>query len=316
MRKRVAATAAIAAFCMVVIVQPAFAATEVGNKCAANDSEGGFSLVSLANSPGNPPAVIPSSGVITRWTFSIGLPVPPETGLTETLKVFRPMGIPKLLQVVGESTPQSAVTGLGTYSTRIPVQAGDMIGALATVGPSTGTLFCETGSPSDRVGVIVGTAPPGSTVAISEEGVGLQNPVVVFVEPDADNDGYGDETQDACPQSAAFQTPCPTITLDSIAVSGQSKATVYVTASTDAPVKVAGTVKLGKGKTTKLSGGTHQVPAGKIVHFTLKFNAKLKAKLKELDPSQKLTLKITASATNVAGQVSTDVSKVKLKSQG
>ncbi len=30
-----------------------------------------------------------------------------------------------------------------------------------------------------------------------------------MVEPDADRDGFGDETQDACPSSASAQGACP-----------------------------------------------------------------------------------------------------------
>jgi len=90
---------------------------------------------------------------------------------------------------------------------------------------------------------------------------------------------------------------------------------VLVASSTGAPVSVKGLVNLGKGKKATLKAGPKQVPAGKLVKFKLKFNAKLKKRLQELEPSKKLTLKITASATNVAGQVSTDRLKVKLKGQ-
>ncbi|HEY6144803.1 MAG TPA: hypothetical protein VIV13_00905 [Solirubrobacterales bacterium] len=292
----------------------ASAATETGNKCAANKSTGPFMFVSLANGSGNPlPATIPSAGVITRWSFSIGLPIPPEANLFETLKVFRPAG-PQLL-VVGESATERASGGTQTFSTRIPVQAGDLIGALASVPPSTGTVFCETGNPGDRVGVINGTAPAGSTVTITEEAPGLQNPVVVFVEPDADNDGYGDETQDACPQNAALQTPCPVVALSTSATVKKGLATFLVTSSIQASVKATGTVNLGKGKKVKLSGGTQIVVPGTLSKFTLLFPQKLKAKLEQLSPKQFLWLKLTATAPNIVGGPTVSKKKVKLKGQ-
>jgi hypothetical protein len=91
---------------------------------------------------------------------------------------------------------------------------------------------------------------------------------------------------------------------------------VLVATSTDAPVGVSGTVKLGKGAKANLSAKPKPVPAGKLVRFTLRFPAGLKDRLKELKPKRKLTLKLTASATNVAGLVSTDKTKTKLKGQG
>ena len=79
---------------------------------------------------------------------------------------------------------------------------------------------------------------------------------------------------------------------------------------------MTGTVNLGNGRKVTLEAGQKQVSSGTLVRFKLKFNAKLKKRLNELAPSKKLTLKVTASATNVAGQISTDLAKVKLKGQG
>jgi len=316
-------TSALAALAISLLgATSASAATEVGNKCAGTESVGDFVLISLANAPGNPlPAAIPSSGVITRWSFSVAIPLSPEVTLSETLKVFRPAGVPKQFQVVGESTPQFVSPGAQTFSTRISVQAGDLIGALAAASGATGTVFCDTGAPGDRVGAIPGTAPVGSTVTSGEEAEGLQNPIVVFVEPDADNDGYGDETQDKCPQNPAVQDACPIapviapVTLSTSSVAKRGLVTVLVTANTQAPVTVGGTVKLGKGKAAKLSGGTQVVVPGAIAKFTLLFPQKLKTKLRQLSPKRFLTLSLTTAAPNSAGAISTSELKVKLKGQ-
>ena len=37
----------------------------------------------------------------------------------------------------------------------------------------------------------------------------LQLNVSAILEPDADGDGFGDETQDQCPTDASTQGPCP-----------------------------------------------------------------------------------------------------------
>jgi hypothetical protein len=293
----------------------ASAATEVGNRCAANESAGGVVMISLASAPGNPPATIPSAGVITRWSFSVGIPVEPGTALSETLKIFRPTGLPQQFQVIGESSPQAITGGTQTFPTRISVKAGDLIGALATVGGATGAVFCNTGAPGDRVGLITGSAPLGSTSTLAGEGGGLQNPIVVSVEADADNDGFGDETQDQCPQSAAIQTACPPVSLSTTKQVRKGSVTIIVTTSTAAPVTVKGVVSLGKGKKAKLNGGTKMLTPGTLGKFKLKFTKKVKTRLAELPRKQSLTLRTTVTATSVSGAVTTKKLKIKLKGQ-
>jgi hypothetical protein len=313
MKTKLAWIVGVAACAVMIVAQPAAAATEVGNKCAAEGGDSGSILVSLANAPGDPlPAAIPADGVITRWSFSLGVPPIEGSSLTATLKVFRRIDIPDHLQVVGESAPMFLTLGTQSAPTRVPVKAGDLLGALATTGGESGVLYCDTGNEGERVGIISGIAPPGSEVAIEKELSGLQNPVVVFVEPDADHDGYGDETQDGCPQSAAVQAACPVVTLDSVSFAGKSRVTVYVAASIAAPVSVSGTVTIGK-TAIALSGGSQNVAPGALAPFTLTLTSPIIKKLKTLKRSKGLTLDVSASATNVAGQVSSDLSQVKLK---
>jgi hypothetical protein len=317
-RARLGIVGAIAALAL-LSAQTASAATEAGNGCEGNNSTEGATILATANAPGSPlPALIPASGVITRWTFKV-LPIPPNV-ITQTLKIFRPTGVVSQFQTIGESAPTPVAGGLNTLSTRIPVHAGDYLGLTGAIVSEPGksfAIYCTTPNLGDRVGVFIGSPTTGTTVtSIGEEGK-LQIPVTAVVEPDADNDGFGDETQDKCPQSASTQGECPTIKLDlSSAVKKKGSVVVSITATSEAPVKVAGTVKLGKGKTAKLSGGKHTVKPGKISRFTLKFPSKLKAALADLSKSKSLKLKVTASATDLIGRVSKDLLKVKLKGQG
>ena len=294
----------------------ASAATQAGNNCVSNDSTGSgdYTLFGLANGAGNPlPATIPVSGVISKWTFN-GPPGLPAGLISQRLKILRSVGS-KQFQVVGESALSSISEGLNTFSTRVPVLAGDVIGTNGSYEGSSFTFYCQTGNPGDRLGVIQGNPAVGSVATETEGGPGYQVPVTVFVEPDADNDGYGDETQDACPQSAALQTLCPPVALSTSAQVKKGSVTILVTSSTTAPVTVKGVAKLGKGKKAKMSGGTQNLLPGTINKFRLFFTKGLKNKLKELDPSKKLTLKVTVSGTGVSGAVTTSNLKVKLKGQ-
>jgi hypothetical protein len=58
--------------------------------------------------------------------------------------------------------------------------------------------------------------------------------------------------------------------------------------------------------------GAQSVAAGASVRFVLWFPPKLRAKLKRLRPKHSLPLRITASATTGAGEVTTGVVSVRL----
>ena len=194
--------------------------------------------------------------------------------------------------------------------------AGDHIGGSLNASGETGGLYCKTENPGDRVGVFSPNPPNGSTATLAGEVSGVQVPIVVVLEPDADNDGFGDETQDACPQSATTQAACPVVTLSTTKQVRKGSVTLLVTTSTPATVTVKGVVSLGKGKKAKLKGGTKAVSPGVFTKFKLKFTAKLIKRLKELPPTKKLTLKITSTAPNLAAAPTKKVIKVKSKGQG
>jgi hypothetical protein len=289
----------------------ASAATEVGTSCTAETGTTGATLASLAT--GGPlPAAVPGAGVITRWTFRNGLALPP--GFNQALKVFRSTGAPTQYQVIGESASSPVSIGANTFNTRIPVKAGDFLGASGTYEGTVYTFFCITANPADHYAFFIGS-PTVGPVTSAAEAEGLQAPVSAIVEPDADSDGFGDETQDQCPQSAALQTACPVAALSVSPVVRKTFARILVTSSVQTPVTVAGTVKLGKGKTAKLSGGSQVVVPGTIAKFTLIFPAGLKAKLKELSRKQSLKLALTATAANIVGAPTVSTLKAKVKGQ-
>jgi hypothetical protein len=289
-----------------VAAQAASAATEVGNTCSASAYAPNFTLFQIGRAPGTLPLTVPSAGVVTQWKVVSAL----STLEREQLKVFRGTGNGNEFTVTAASEAQLAKTGLNVFSTRIPVAAGDRFGVAGNA------LYCSTGNALDVIGDSSSmTAPVGST-KVFETAASLQVAVSAVVEPDVDGDGFGDETQDQCPQSAALQTACPPISLDSQALTGKGSATVLLTASPAGTVGVTGKVKIGRGNFVSLKGGTKSVSPGAITSFTLRYPSALKAKLKELSPKQSLVLKINESAKNLAGIASKSSAKAKLPGQG
>jgi hypothetical protein len=54
----------------------------------------------------------------------------------------------------------------------------------------------------------VGDVLPGSPVPFTEDNVNLRIDISAELEPDADGDGYGDETQDLCPSISSIHGDC------------------------------------------------------------------------------------------------------------
>jgi hypothetical protein len=153
---------------------------------------------------------VPSDGVVTSWSFEASnvAPSPPLK-----LKIVRRVGGNDFL-TVGDSELQTPVQGmLNTWPTRIPVRAGDVLAEYYTndirsyrsgVDPAFVTNEIS-GSPGDPAV----DPPPGTTATYESDDPEKQIDAAATVEPDADRDGFGDETQDRCPTSASTAGTCP-----------------------------------------------------------------------------------------------------------
>ena len=151
-------------------------------------------------SPGNSYAT-PSAGVITAWSYE-------ASGTASALKfqVGRLAGA-NTYRIVGASPLVApAMSQLNTYNdVRISVQPGDVIGLYMTTGG-----FCTQFNPQ-----YTGALHSGGEVLPGADGVFTDRASFIYdvsarLEPDADGDGFGDETQDLCSTDARRQTTCPT----------------------------------------------------------------------------------------------------------
>jgi len=309
MKKKLLAMTLLALVSAAILGAPsALAATVIGDQCTGDDLETNAATFEFS-ALGNPlPTAAPSSGVVTKWGVDV---IPFEGSLPLAIQTVRIISTNQL-QVISESN-LVVVGGNNSFDARVPVQAGDRIALHGREGQET--LVCETGSEEAHLAVF-DPVGPGSTTLFEQGNGPFRVPVTASIEPDADNDGFGDETQDACPQSATTQVACPVVTLSTSATATKKAVTVLLTGTSPANVTVNGKVSLGKGKKAKLKAGTKAVAPGAFTKFKLKFPAKLIKRLKELPPSKKLTLKITSTAPNVAAAPTKKTIKVRLKGQG
>jgi hypothetical protein len=202
MIRRIALLAGLAGIALTVPTG-ANAATTLGETFVPPDAFTQPSIGLQAQSPGNQYAA-PSPGVITSWSFQASFGAVPQ-GLK--LKVGRSAGGTDFT-IVGESAPKNPTSNqLNTYTdVSIPVQTGDVIGLY----PGTDVFeahFFKTLAPGFGGVVHVGDLAPGATDSF-EAPQTYQFDVSAKLEPDADHDGFGDETQDQCPTSGGSQAPC------------------------------------------------------------------------------------------------------------
>jgi hypothetical protein len=157
----------------------------------------------------------PVSGVITKFrtlayaseepgqiTFRLAnLTLPDPNNLESALATAAGTGPTITLPAIGESETPS----ITEVPARLPVTAGqqlavDITKSVAIIYNSNGDKRSYMFAPP----LVEGAGQRGQTEVLNE----LQ--VQATIEPDADHDGFGDETQDQCPTQAATQGPCDT----------------------------------------------------------------------------------------------------------
>jgi hypothetical protein len=104
-----------------------------------------FAQVSVTSGTGY---VVPANGTITSWSTNALL----GTGQSVTFKVFRKVAEPAFYKAVGHDGPRNLAGGLlNTFTTSIPVQAGDIIGMNGTsaniLNSAPGDAFVSKPSP-------------------------------------------------------------------------------------------------------------------------------------------------------------------------
>jgi hypothetical protein len=185
---------------------PTGAATQIGETFSPTIANSNTTIIQSGAVSPAPSYTVPIAGVITSWNFErvVGSALSPQI----KLKVARPAG-GNLFTILGEDGPRTPAVGLNNFPARIAVQPGDVIGLhvgvaghyIRAIGGMAGTAY--------GYHTFSGDPPQGSPMPFSGPFTGIQVDVSAAVEPDADNDGFGDETQDQCPGSAGPNNGCP-----------------------------------------------------------------------------------------------------------
>jgi Ca2+-binding RTX toxin-like protein len=133
--------------------------------------------------------VVPGTGTITSWSHNARA----GDGQTFTMKVFRKIAEPGTYMVVGHDGPRPLAAGaLNTFPVSIPVKPGDVLGLNNGSPVATHCGFPVMG---ESYLFRNGNLADGESGDFSSF-PGFRLNISAVFEPDCDNDGLGDETQD------------------------------------------------------------------------------------------------------------------------
>ncbi len=149
-------------------------------------------------------SIAPLSGVLTRWTVRTA-----STGGDVTTQARLRVIDGQVATASSAAATIEQIDGLQEFVTRLPIAAGETVGI---------DVFGQTSSDAPMLTVSTGANSMNDwQPALPEVGTGVggvQSGHVLLqarIEPDADGDGYGDETQDGCPTDAGASGPCPVV---------------------------------------------------------------------------------------------------------
>lgn len=261
-------------------------------------------------------ALAPQNGVLVRWRVKTNGPSGPIA-----IRVMRPGAGTDLTGIATGPEVTATAAGIAEFPVRIPIQAGS---ALGIDFDSTNTAGIKPDGPSDPANVALYHAPnllDGITLAATAENTGTELLLNGDIESDADQDGFGDETQDICPGTAGSVNGCvaaaPAIKLT--VAKRQSIRRLAATVSLDRigsiQARASVSYKLG-GKRVTLRTKLVKSKLATLTNKKLKFafSRSQRAKLsKELKRGRKLSAKIKFVARDVAGSSSNASATVRLK---
>lgn len=338
-----------------IFAQPARASATIGDSLLGTpDNQCPLSpCTALLDKIANLAVKVPSNGVATKWRVKslssysgMQLNILRANGPGDPITAGPYAGLPTAkFQSVANVSRTLSGSGIDTFDIRIAVQANDRLGVASQIGPNP--VMARTVPPSSAtVGYAVDPASiPMAQPAGATANYALDNPQQLFtnltIEPDADRDGYGDETQDQCATDASTQGACPAssspspdttgpqVTVAGNAIKLSKKGEVVLDVSCPGSessckgtlsLETAGKVQVAalaagkrtpmKKKVLKLGSASFSIAGGQTQAVKVKLSRKARRTVKKL---KKVKAKATITATDAANNTGTSMATLTLK---
>lgn len=252
-------------------------------------------------------------GVLVRWSVR----VQNATGTTQvaTLRVLRLVTAPSTFLGVRSGAPEPVPVGgdvTSTFATRVPISGGDRIGvdlpqAISVYAADLG------GQPVSKDGwdPLLGNGETRASSVIAGGGAEVQ--VQAILEPDADHDGFGDETQDRCSTQVDTQGACNAFSFRKLK-RNKAKGTATLSVGVPGPGTLVVTGKgLVKQRPGRLSRAVSVVAktVGAAGNVNLRIKSKGRKKLK-LDNTGAVRVKARVTYSPTGGDPLTQAKRIKL----
>lgn len=310
-------------FALLALPASGYAATTIGSDLSGAPVDNACPMAACTifgfQNPAPLPQASPLDGVIVRWRLSAG-------SVNNGDVALRVITADALFSASAHGTSETRVSapGINVFPTRLPIKVGDSI----AIDNATAGIFLAPGIGTNAhrwLTPLVDGAPPRAPDNPGTD-ILLLN---ADVEPDADHDGYGDETQDLCPTDASTQGACPGTTPDTTpdttpptlsttsktaklskrgAVSFVMTSNETATGTATGTIRLSTTTKVIRFKTSKLSF-TAQKPAKITLVLSKKSAALVRTALKK----RALKVELTVSVKDAAGNSATKKRTLKLK---
>ena len=177
--------------------------TELGDTTSMPTYGAEAPVVQFSTTAGSSSYTTPD-GVLTSWRYHSS---PDSPAGSIRLELFRPLAGDGVYEAVAASETKPLQPGTGyRFAERIPVEAGWVLGLDPGADAETAIAVA---SGSDQMFQFGGDVAVGETRTATGPFPNYRVNVSATIEPDADRDGFGDETQDQCPTDASTQGPCP-----------------------------------------------------------------------------------------------------------
>jgi hypothetical protein len=174
---------------------------------------GGGCVSVIASTDAQTSAAAPVSGVLVSWAAKSSSAMtgarlrvmhdPAGTAASASAETVTYSGASEVVDVPGDSATHS-------FATRLPITQGDLIGLESSIAAQT--FFYRPASGSSRKLRVYHGSPdgtsPGEGMLSAPAATQAIPPLRATIEPDADHDGFGDETQDQCASDPSTQGQC------------------------------------------------------------------------------------------------------------
>ncbi len=280
-----------------------------------------------------------NGGVITSWSHRANA----SAGRELALRVWRPTGTAgTYILAAGEGFELLSPSTVNTFSTRLPVTAGDRLGLrVGNPGfPIGGGASCAyPAAVGDTAYAVFGLAEPaaGGSMTLGNTYTSMRLNVTAQVEADADADGFGDESQDLCagvngpidgcaaatggapptdgtPPAADTTPPLAQVSAPRQKIA-RGKVRVSVTATEDSSVTITGTVAVPRtAKLHRLRKVTHSARANQPLVVRLRLSgATRRAAQRALRKGRRVRVRVTVTVRDAAGNARSTRVTLRLK---